>query len=265
MASLTAEQRVRVPVLRSSWLMTTFVHWRVPVPQIQFLLPAGLTVDEYDGSAWVSLTPFLMADLRPLGVPDRKGSAPAPGGVPVAVGLAGAALNKVARLPYSSWTPETNLRTYVRGPDGRDGLWFLTLEVGNPALAVTIRSLVGAPYHVGRLSVEREADSIHYRGSRVGGPQSYRLVVRPGAHLVATDFEIWLTSRWRAYTRHLGQLLVTPVEHEPWPLQEARLDVLEEDLTDTSGLPRPTESPVVHYSEGVRKVRIGVPRILGRR
>jgi uncharacterized protein len=51
-------------------------------------------VDEYDGMAWVSLTPFLMAAVRPAGVPIEPG--------------------------FSTF-PETNLRTYVRRPDGRDG------------------------------------------------------------------------------------------------------------------------------------------------
>src|SRR2546423_1072447 len=35
---------------------------------VQVLLPRGLLVDEYD-MAWVRLTPFLMADLRPAVVP----------------------------------------------------------------------------------------------------------------------------------------------------------------------------------------------------
>jgi uncharacterized protein len=49
----------------------TFVHWRVMDPaQVQPLLPEGLTVDGYDGVAWVGLTPFLMANMRPLGIPD---------------------------------------------------------------------------------------------------------------------------------------------------------------------------------------------------
>ncbi|MCE0448168.1 DUF2071 domain-containing protein [Streptomyces tricolor] len=57
-------------------------------------------MDTYDGSAWV----------RPHAVRHGRG---APAGV--------------ARGPAPF--AETNLRTYVRGPDGRDGLWFLSIEV----------------------------------------------------------------------------------------------------------------------------------------
>jgi len=91
---------------------------------VQVLLPPGLLVDEYD-MAWVRLTPFLMADLRPAVVP--------------------------IKTRFTSF-PETNLRTYVRRPNGRDGIWFLSLEVGS-ATMLAARCAVGAPYHLSDLSV----------------------------------------------------------------------------------------------------------------
>ncbi|WP_405911405.1 DUF2071 domain-containing protein [Streptomyces longwoodensis] len=72
-----------------------------------------------------------------------------------------------------------------------------------------------------------------------------------------------LTSRRRAYTRRLGLLWETPVEHEPWPLAEASVEVLEETLTRAAGLPAPASAPLVHYSEGVRHVRFGPSRPVG--
>ncbi|MFG3015643.1 DUF2071 domain-containing protein [Streptomyces cinerochromogenes] len=92
-----------MPALRAGWLTQTFLHWSYAPELIQRLLPDGLTVDTYDGHAWVGLTPFVMADVRPPGSP-------------------------VALAAF----PETNLRTYVRGPGGREGLWFLSIEVACP-------------------------------------------------------------------------------------------------------------------------------------
>ncbi|MEU0009099.1 DUF2071 domain-containing protein [Streptomyces sp. NPDC006314] len=77
--------------------------------------------------------------------------------------------------------------------------------------------------------------------------------------------DVWLTSRWRAFTRHLGAVWETPVEHAPWPLREARLDAMEETLTRAAGLPPPATEPVVHFSDGVRNVRLGVSRPVRRR
>lgn len=253
MVSRTAEHHISVPLLRTSWETLTFVHWRCPPERIQALLPNGLTVDVYDGAAWVGLTPFVMSNMRPLGVPDLPGSLPV---LPRA--------SKPTRLVDVSSTPETNLRTYVRGPDGRDGLWFLSLDIGTAALAAALRATVGAPYHKACLTVRRQADTVAYTGARAGAGPSFRLQVRPGEPLEPSDFEVWLTSRWRAYTTHLGRLLVTPVEHEPWPLRDARLVVIDQNLTDSVGLGDLPAPPLVHFSDGVRKVRLGRPTVLGR-
>jgi uncharacterized protein YqjF (DUF2071 family) len=238
-------------MLRASWDTLTFVHWPVPPEQLQGLLPRGLTVDVYDGAGWVGLVPFVMANMRPLGVPDLRGD------VSILPGM-----KRLPRLRDLSSSPETNLRTYVRGPDGRDGLWFLTLDIGSAFLATAMRAGVGAPYHHARLTLEREGNTYTYTGERVRGSESYRLEIQVGEPIVTSDFQTWLTGRWRAYTAHLGRLLVTPVEHEPWPLRQARLVDLEQNLTHSVGLPHLPEPPVVTFSDGVRKVRIGHPALV---
>jgi uncharacterized protein YqjF (DUF2071 family) len=57
----------------------------------------------------------------------------------------------------------------------------------------------------------------------------------------------------------VGQLVVTPVAHEPWPLRNAQVVRAEQSLTQTVGLELPPEPDVVHFSDGVRHVRIGPP------
>jgi uncharacterized protein YqjF (DUF2071 family) len=234
MPSAAPDARVWPPVLKAGWLKQTFVHWPFRPADVRALLPRGLLVDEYDGLAWVSLTPFVMAGVRPAGVP---------------VG------------PGLTTFPETNLRTYVRLPNGRDGIWFLSLEVASAAM-LAARYAVGAPYRLGDLSVTEHAGTMVYAGARRGGQPAYHLVVRPGDRIQPSDLDIWLTSRWRAYTRRFGVLFETPVEHEPWPLSEGRIEQLAETLLNAAGLPAPNDDPVVHFSEGVRNVRLGASRPL---
>ncbi|MEU3524192.1 DUF2071 domain-containing protein [Streptomyces sp. NPDC038707] len=232
MVAYGAEQRVRLPALRAGWMTQTFVHWAYPVEAVRALVPEPLVVEEYEGSAWVGFTPFVMAGVRPAGVPAR-----APG------------------LPAFA---ETNLRTYVRHPNGRDGLWFLSLEVACP-LMLGARAY-GAPYRPGALRVTRNGRTVRYAGRSRPGRASYRLAVRPGDPIERpTERDVWLTSRWRAYTRRAGLLWETPVEHEPWPLATATVEELEENVTTEAGLPAPAGEPVVHFSDGVRHVRMGVP------
>jgi uncharacterized protein YqjF (DUF2071 family) len=225
-----AEQRVRLAALRADWMTQTFVHWPFRPEAVQALLPEELIVDEYDGAAWVGLTPFVMADVRLPGIP--------------------------AALPGLPTFAETNLRTYVRYRDGRDGLWFLSIEVAFPPMLAA--RAIGAPYSPGTLSVSVDGDTVSYTGSRWSSDASYRLHVRRGDPIEPTERDVWLTSRWRAYTRRLGMLWVTPVEHEPWPLAHATVDGLEETLTTAAGLGEPPlGEPVVHFSDGVRQVQLG--------
>jgi len=230
------EQQVRFPVLRGGWLTISFLHWRHDPDVIQAMLPDGLEVDTYDGSAWVSMTPFLMADQRPPLLPSLG--------------------------PLSTF-PETNLRTYVCGPGGRDGIWFFSLEAASATMVLGARTFAGVPYHRGALSIDERGGLISYTGVRSGGSPAYRVVVRPGAPVEASDHDVWLTGRWRAYSRHVGRLLETPIAHEPWPLRAATVVGQEQTLTSAAGLAEAAGEPLVHYSDGVRDVRIGVSRIVG--
>ncbi|MFG2725980.1 DUF2071 domain-containing protein [Streptomyces canus] len=178
--------------------------------------------------------PPVIADARPAGVP--------------------------ATVPGLPTFAETNLRTYVRREDGRDGIWFLSIDVACSLMPAA--GAVGAPYTLGALRVATDGDTVSYAGSRGAGRVSSRRNVRPGDPVQPPERDVWLTSRRRAYTRRLGRLWETPVEHEPWPPACAAVDVLEETLTAAAGLPAPLDEPVVHYSPGVEHVRLGPSRPL---
>ncbi len=228
---------MRWPVLLQRWHAMTFLHWRYEPAAVQPLLPPGLTLDLFDGAAWVGLTPFLMTDVRAPGLP---------------------------AVPGLSTFPETNLRTYVRGPDGLDGLWFLSLDAASVPTTLGGRVAYGVPYHWATMSVS-EAATLRYRSRRrtIGGV-GHDIVVAPGAAYAPpelTERDHWLTGRWRAYGRLAGRFTRTPVEHQPWPLQSAEVVELEETLTSAAGLAEPAEPPLVHFSPGV-DVRLGAPRPL---
>src|SRR5438067_792530 len=88
---------VSLPISFQDWTAVTFLHLAVDPKEISPGLPAGLEVDTFHGRGWVSLVLFRM-DMRigPMAFP-------------------------------GSLYPETNVRTYVIGPDGRRGLWFFSL------------------------------------------------------------------------------------------------------------------------------------------
>ncbi|WP_433249485.1 YqjF family protein [Streptosporangium sp. CA-135522] len=232
----TQVPRVTKPVMYHRWSHMTFIHWRYPSALVQSLLPGGLTVEEFDGSAWVGLTPFLMTDVR---VP----------GMPV--------------LPWLSRFPETNVRTYVRDARGRSGLWFLSLDAGRLAAVLGARAGYRLPYHWSDMSVRAESGRHAYRcRRRWPGPAGARcdVGVELGAPLAdserdeLTDF---LTERYRLFTVIGGRPAHAEVEHRPWPLQRARLTHLDQGLVQAGGLCAPDHDPIVHASAGVR-VRVGM-------
>jgi uncharacterized protein YqjF (DUF2071 family) len=86
------------------------------------------------------------------------------------------------------------------------------------------------------------------------------MVVRAGNPIAEpTPLEHFLTARWGLHVRSYGRTLYVPNEHPPWPLHEATLEHLDEDLVSAAGLPEPNAPPVsVLYSPGV-PVRFGRP------
>ncbi len=122
-----------------TWSWLGFLHWSYPRQVVQRLLPEGLRPHTFDGRAWVGLTPFLLQDLR----------------TPVA-----------PALPWFTSFPETNLRTYVVGPDGREGLWFLSLDAGRLEPVLFARSTYRLPYMWSEMEVERDGSTVRYRSRR---------------------------------------------------------------------------------------------------
>lgn len=218
---------MRVALAHQDWRDIAFFHWRYDPAVLQAMLPKGLRVDTFDGTGWVGLTPFLVEGFRPPLLP---------------------------AMPCLSTFPETNVRTYVVGPDGRDGLWFLSLEVDSLLNLVAARPTLGVPYRWAAMDVERSDGRIVYRSRRRGGGPGagHHLVVERGESCDADDLANWLTGRWRAWTRIAGRLTTVPVEHEPWPLVHAFALSVEETLLASVGLPAPDGAPLVHASVGVR-------------
>lgn len=228
MVGLLPDQTVRFPLTRQRWRQATFLHYPCDPDAIARHLPDGLVPDLYAGQAWFSITPLMMREVRPVGLPAAPG--------------------------WSTF-PEVNLRTYVRAPDGRDGIWFFRLDCPRQ-LMVRGMNLVGLRYRYrpAEFSAEPGKVSYNFHGDD--------LTVRIGARITEQSVrDIFLTGRWNAFTRRGNRLLRFPIAHQPWALHTAtasgNLLTAFEDL----GLPVLDHQPIVHYSPGV-DVRIAAPRLL---
>ena len=233
MAGRVPEERVRWPMAQQTWRHVSFLHWRIEPAELRPLLPVALEPDIVDGSAWVSLVAFLVEGFKVLGMPARP-----------------------------SRFPETNLRTYVRDESGRDGVWFMSLDVPSIPNVVGGR-LMGTPYYLSTMHVEGDRGTFRYRSRRrVGRSAMHDIVTEPGSagSAVQGDVAESLAGRWRAFS-HVGGLLRVPVEHESWPLRPAHVLRLDETLFRAVGLMRPRTDPVVSYADGLH-ARLGRPRLV---
>lgn len=229
--------RVARPVMLMDWRVLSALHWRVDPAAVAANLPPGLEPDVHDGSAWVGLIPFDMRDIRLPGMP--RG------------------------IPWIGSFPETNIRTYVRGPGGGRGIWFDSLDITRSAAVTAARLGYQLPYQWGRMSITRDGRRFTYDAERrwEGTPTS-RVVVAVGRPLAPADrtpLDDFLANRWSLYAHGPAGLVRAHVDHGPWPLFSASVRELDDQFAvaagyDVDGLP-----DHVRFSPGV-DVRIGLPQ-----
>jgi uncharacterized protein YqjF (DUF2071 family) len=222
------------PVMLHRWEHLAFLHWPYHPGVLQRLLPPSLVIDTFDGAAWVGLIPFRLRIRLPALAPE---------------------------VPWLSGFPEVNLRTYVRGPDGRTGIWFLSLEAPRLLPVLAARSWYGLPYAWARMRQRRTGGLVLFESRRLWSPghASSRILLEEGDALCSgeiTDLERFLTARFGLWSPGRRGLAYTQVDHPPWRLRRARLLHLEEDLLEAAGLPRPTTTPLVRSASSV-EVRFG--------
>lgn len=225
---------VRHAVMVQQWKDLSYIHWRYDPAEVQALLPAGLDVDTFDGSAWVGLIPFSM---RGIGLP----------GLPA--------------VPYLGSFPEVNVRTYVRR-NGVPGVWFFSLDVNRLLPALVARATYLLPYCWGAATNGIENGRVCATVKRrwpEGASTSIYLSV--GDRIEQPDeLAVFLSARWGLYSRGLrGGLRYAPVDHEKWPLYSAQLDHVDDTLVIAAGLSAPQREAHVMFSPGV-SVRVGRPR-----
>ena len=235
--------------MRMWWRDLLFIHYPYAPEVVQALLPDDLTIDTWpdaDGiqRAWVALVPFEMVVGTPGGL----------------------------RLPLVGTFPETNVRTYVRGPMAPSLVLF---ALSRRLLASLTARRMQASYFWADMSIDpgrRATDGVwRYDSTRRWPPPhdrgalpSHHSVVRIGTPIAdgdVSDFERFLTSRWGLYSRFpsmggAGFSVYAPVDHGRWPLFRGEILELDDELLDAAGLPEPTGDPVVHWTPGT-EVRIG--------
>ncbi len=125
-------------VMRQQWRDLLFLHWEVSPAQLRALLPAELTLDTFEGKAYVGLVPFTMRNVHPIWSPS---------------------------IPPLSHFHETNVRTYAQCKGHDPGVWFFSLDAAN-AIAVQIaRAWFKLPYYYARMEMQKTEEEKTEQGT----------------------------------------------------------------------------------------------------
>jgi len=249
--------------LEMTWRDGLFAHWAVDPATVAATLPDRLSVATHDGDAYLGVVPFVMADIRPRGLP---------------VGLSFA---------------ELNLRTYVDGPNG-PGVYFYSLDADDRLGVAVARGLFRLPYYRAETEVTREPTALGRddgvtpdRGATPdgGAPAPDRGAVRftsrrvhkgaPHARFDATyrpvgeaftpepgSLMAFLLENYRFYTAGSdGTLYAGAIAHEPWTLRPAEADIRANTLFSANGFDRPNGDPMLHYADPISVTADRVRRV----
>jgi uncharacterized protein len=204
-----------------TWESLLFAHRRVPAVELRPLVPEPLILDEYDGSAWVGVTPFRVTGLR------IRGTLP---------------------VPVLSAFLELNVRTYVTVGD-RAGIWFFSLDAASRLAVEAARRTYRLPYHHARMDLRERGGWIEYSCTR-DPSHAFEGRYRPSGPPFEADadsLEHFLTERYCLYSLDEdGGLATADIHHRPWQLQAAEAEI-EVDTMPPDGL-RPTGEPLLHFS-----------------
>src|SRR6184192_4154326 len=120
-------------VMRQDWHHLLFLHWEVPPRELQRLVAPELTIDTFDGNAYVGLVPFTLSGVRPILTPP---------------------------LPWISSFHEVNVRTYVHNRGRDPGIWFFSLDASSAIAVAAARAAYKLPYFQSQIDFLASSDPI---------------------------------------------------------------------------------------------------------
>lgn len=212
------------PIMQQTWEDLLFMHWAIDANLLRPLIPPELTLDTYNGQAWIGVTPFTLNHVHANGLPE---------------------------IPGLASFHELNVRTYVH-LDGQPGVWFLSLDASKTIPVLAARIFYALPYRKAEITLKETGNVIDYRLH--AEDRHFEASWKWGEMLPAKDVEsldFFLTERYCLYAMDGGQLLRARIYHVPWPLREAQLISYRSTMIASHGLPEPTTEPLLHFSKSI--------------
>jgi uncharacterized protein YqjF (DUF2071 family) len=241
------------PLMHQKWGKLLFMHWRIDVELLRPLIPSQLSIDTFDGSAWIGEVPFTMWGIRASFLPP---------------------------IPGASAFHELNVRTYVHR-NGVPGVWFFSLDAAHRLAVWGARTFYHLPYFNADMSLTQKGNTIEYASRRTDAltygeffaaesaeitgavnAEPFRSYPRAALETSWTigeplpqashgSIEFFLTERYCLYSLYRRRLYRSRIFHEPWPLRRATLNSRQSTMIESLGITVSSENPLLHYAEEI--------------
>jgi uncharacterized protein len=216
-------------LIHQSWGKLLFIHWAIDAELLRPLIPSQLSIDTFDGKAWIGVVPFTMWGIRASFLPP---------------------------IPGISAFHELNVRTYVQY-NGVPGVWFFSLDAANSLAVWGARQFYHLPYFNAEMSLEQQENTIRYSSKRhdargaAAELNTAWTIGEPLARARPGSIEFFLTERYCLYSYHRDRLYRSRIFHQPWPLRTAVLDSYQSTMIESLRLTTPKGEPLLHYAESI--------------
>ena len=211
-----------------AWENVLFLHWPVEDGPLVGQLPAGLEIDRWEGSAWVSIVAFRLANVRLHGLPP---------------------------IPLCTDFLEVNVRTYVRHR-GEPGIYFLQMYGDGRIAVAAARLLTLLPYRYCPMQCRLEGGAWHWRcGASSAGPAALLagqfIAEGHSRRAEAGSLDEWLVERYAAFVPDgRGRLFRMEVEHPPWEIARVALQFSGAECVAEFLGAEALQAPLGHFSRG---------------
>jgi len=239
--------------MHQSWGKLLFMHWPIDADILRPLIPSQLSIDTFEGRAWIGVVPFTMWGIRASFLPP---------------------------IPGTSAFHELNVRAYVHY-HGVPGVWFFSLDAANSLAVWGARTFYHLPYFDATMKLKQKENTIDYSSLR-SDARTYAQFFASDAEGFAVDFEsaqfqnlprakletswkigeplpeskpgsieFFLTERYCLYSYHGARLYRSRIFHDPWPLRTASVQSSQSTMIESFGVAEPKGEPLLHYAESI--------------
>ena len=207
-------------IASQQWDFMLFLHWPVPARELRPLVPAPFSLDLFDGSAWVSVVPFLTRNTRLRGLP---------------------------RFPFYHSYLELNIRTYVTY-NGIPGVYFFSLAADKWPVVFGARAASLLPYYHARMKLILHGETVHFQA---GNKKPFHVAYSPSSPVFIPQkgsIDWWLLERYCLWHQKGRHVLRGDIHHDRWRVAEASCTIL--NPLSVPFLPADVfnQKPLAHFS-----------------